>query len=171
MYFKDRADITGWWIVKGVSEKMSQKKGQGFWPEMCEGPRHHGYREENSERQERGQDEASSCGHLTSGRLLIRILPDTAQPSSPLNGTTNSAFCSSIPLCFPLGTAFSLARQSEHLSPFSSYTSVLPVRGLTCESPPPPTPTGKQWFYTSKICLNENKNVYEIVPFTLHHEY
>lgn len=42
MYFEERAIITDWWIVKGASEKMSHKKGQGFWPEMWEGPRHCG---------------------------------------------------------------------------------------------------------------------------------
>lgn len=130
---------------------MSHKKGQGFWPEMWEGPRHCEYLEENGERQESGREGESSCGHLTSGCLLIHVLPDTAQPSSPLNGTTNSALCSGIPLCFPLGTAFSLVGQSEYLSPFSSYTSVLPVRGLTCESPPPTTPTGRQRFYTENL--------------------
>ena len=130
---------------------MSHKKGQGFWPEMWEGPRHCEYREENGEGQESGREGESSCGHLTPGCLLIHVLPDTAQPSSPLNGTTNSAFCSGIPLCVPLGIAFSLVGQSEYLSPFSSYTPVLPVRGLTCESPPPPTPTGRQRFYTVNL--------------------
>lgn len=85
-------------------------------------------------------------------RVSIDMYP-SGHSSAIISFEWHHKFClpQQYPSLLSSGHCFLPCRTVEHLSPFSSYTSVLPVRGLTCESPPPPTPKGRQWFYTSKM--------------------